>query len=74
MDAKICDVCGKTFIPGVGKGPSVLGHIVDNRIILERNDYGTRDRVFVYDLCNDCLGYLDNWFSVRRAAPVDKEK
>lgn len=73
MDAKICDVCGKTFIPGVGKGPSVLGHIVDNRIIFKRNE-GARDRVFVYDLCDDCLGYLDNWLSVRGAAPVDKEK
>lgn len=28
----------------------------------------------VYYPSNSCLGYLDNWFSVRRAAPVDKEK
>ena len=73
MDAKICDACGKTFIPGVGKSPSVLGHIVDNRIKLEY-DEGARNRVIVYDLCDDCLGSLDNWFRVRRAAPVDKEK
>ena len=72
MDAKICDACGKTFIPGVGKRPSVLGHIVDNIIILKSDD--SYDRAFEYDLCDDCLGYLNNWFIARRAAPVDKEK
>lgn len=75
MDAKICDVCGKTFIPGVGRRPSVLGHIVDNKIILKDADCSvTYDREFEYDICDSCLGYLDNWFRVRRAAPVDKEK
>lgn len=47
MDAKICDACGKTFIPGVGRRPSVLGHIVDNKIILKDADCSvTYDREF----------------------------
>lgn len=73
MDAKICDACGKTFIPGVGKRPSVLGHIVDNKIILDGADC-RYDKTFEYDICDSCLVYLDDWFKARRAAPVDKEK
>ena len=36
MDAKVCDICGKTFIPGRGKDHHVLGHVVRNEIMLRR--------------------------------------
>ena len=59
MDAKVCDICGKTFIPGLGKEHHVLGHVVRNEIILRR--YEISGGNFKWDICNECIDALDAW-------------
>lgn len=58
MDAKVCDVCGKTFIPGRGKYHHVLGHEVRNEIMLRCYEVG---RYLKWDICDDCIDALDAW-------------
>lgn len=59
MDAKVCDICGKTFIPGLGKDHHVLGHVVRNEIILRR--YEISGGNFKWDICNECIDAFDAW-------------
>lgn len=63
MNAKICDICGETFIPGLGKDHHVLGHVVQNEIMFKRckADGG----YFKWDICDDCVDAFDAWMRDR---------
>lgn len=72
MDAKICDICGKAFIPVSGKGHSILGHVVRNQIMFIRRHY--EGGSFCYDICDDCIDSLDTWARGRMRYVDVKEK
>lgn len=59
MDAKICDICGKAFIPDTGQGHHILGHVVRNEIMFKRRR--SEGGCFFYDICDDCIDSLDAW-------------
>lgn len=59
MDAKVCDICGKTFVPDLGKGNHILGHVVRNEIMFKRRK--SEGGCFSYDICDDCIDSLDTW-------------
>lgn len=59
MDAKICDICGKAFIPDLGGDHHILGHVVRNQIMLVRRTY--EGGGLCYDICDDCIDSLDAW-------------
>ena len=59
MNAKICDICGKTFILGLGgKDHHVLGHVVRNEIMFKRYEAG---KYLNWDICDDCIDAFDAW-------------
>lgn len=71
MDAKICDICGKAFIPDFGKGHHVLGYVVRNQIMLVRRLH--EGGVLCYDICDDCIDSLDAWTKSRMIRVEVKE-
>lgn len=60
MDAKVCDICGKTFIPGREKYHHVLGNVVRNEIMFRRYEMGA-GKYLKWDICADCIDALDAW-------------
>ena len=59
MDAKICDICGKAFIPNTGQGHHILENAVKNQIMFMRRS--SKGGYFCYDICDDCIDSLDAW-------------
>ena len=62
MDAKVCDICGTTFIPGRGKDHYILGYVVRNEIMLRRYEAG---RYLKWDICDDCIDAFYAWVKNR---------